>query len=163
CHAVVILARVLSACDTSSGGLSHTFAPRHASSGVSSLGPAPRGGSCLCFRVSRLRGRAIRRRPAVAVPPGVPRTLIRVAGLRGGAVDAPCAVHLLDLIDEVGLDRLATEDVEQLLRADRAFGDLLPGLDLLTARNVDPRAVRDGVLSPFLVHAPDHDLVALHA
>src|SRR5438132_505974 len=60
-------------------------------------------------------------------------------------------------------DRLATEDVEQLLRADRAFGDLLPGLDLLTARNVDPIAVRDGVLSPFLVHAPDHDLVALHA
>src|SRR5256886_2148949 len=78
-------------------------------------------------------------------------------------IDALRAVHLLDLVDQVGLNRLAAEDVEQFLRADRAFGDLLPGLDLLTALDVDPRAVRDRVLAPLLVHAPDHDLVALDA
>src|ERR1700682_4680051 len=76
-------------------------------------------------------------------------------------VDTLRAVHLLDLIDEVGLDRLATKDVQQFLRADRAFGDLLSGLDLLAALDVDPGAVRDGVLAPLLIHAPDHDLVAL--
>src|SRR5437016_2092704 len=78
-------------------------------------------------------------------------------------IDALRAVHLLDLVYQVGLNRLAAEDVEQFLRADRAFGDLLPGLDLLTALDVDPRAVGDRVLAPFLVHAPDHDLVALDA
>src|SRR5712691_3343423 len=78
-------------------------------------------------------------------------------------VDTLRAVHLLDLFDQVGLDRLAAEDVQQLLGADRAFGDLLSGLDLLAARDVDPGAVRDRVLAPFLIHAPDHDLVALDA
>src|ERR1700686_2628208 len=77
-------------------------------------------------------------------------------------VDALRAIDLLDLVDQVGLDRLATKDVEQLLRADRALGDLLAGLDLLAARDVDPGAVRDRVLAPFLIHAPDDDLVALH-
>src|ERR1700674_2302514 len=76
-------------------------------------------------------------------------------------IDTLRAVHLLDLVDQVGLDRLATKDVEQLLRADRALGDLLAGLDLLAARDVDPGAVRDRVLAPFLIHAPDDDLVAL--
>src|SRR5207237_3760266 len=76
-------------------------------------------------------------------------------------VDALRAIDLLDFLDQVGLHRLAAKNVQQLLRADRALGDLLTGLDLLTTLDVDPGAVRDRVFPPFLVHAPDDDLVSL--
>src|SRR5207302_1100858 len=78
-------------------------------------------------------------------------------------VDALRAIDLLDFLDQVGLHRLAAKNVQQLLRADRALGDLLTGLDLLTTLDVDPGAVRDRVFPPFLVHAPADDLVSLDA
>src|SRR5438105_1895344 len=78
-------------------------------------------------------------------------------------VDALRAIDLLDLVDQVGLHRLTTKDVQQFLRADRALGDLVTGLDLLAALDIDPRAMRNRVVARLLVHAADDDLIALDA
>src|SRR5205823_5581341 len=78
-------------------------------------------------------------------------------------VDALRAIDLLDLVDQVVLHRLTTKDVQQLLGAVRALGDLVTGLDLLAALDVDPRAMGNRVVARLLVHAADDDLVALDA
>src|SRR5437588_7191995 len=83
-------------------------------------------------------------------------------------VDALRAVDPLHLVDQEGLDGLLAQDVQQLLGADRALGDLLAGLDhdllaiALLQLGPDPGAVRDGVLAGFLIDGFDGDFLLAH-
>src|SRR5690242_17152993 len=77
-------------------------------------------------------------------------------------------VDLLHLVHEERLHRLLAQDVEQLLRGDGAFGDLLARLDehLLPIATVELRPdadlVRNRVLAHLLVQGPDRDLLGRH-
>ena len=60
---------------------------------------------------------------------------------------ALAAVHALDLLDQVALDRIPTAGLEVLLRVDRAVGDRVAGTDLLAVLDQQLGVVRDGVLA----------------
>src|ERR1035441_4369609 len=63
--------------------------------------------------------------------------------------DALQPIDFLDLVDEVLLQFLRAADVENLVRVDRAFGELLPFLDVIALEDDDMSADRNEV---FLLH-----------
>ena len=68
---------------------------------------------------------------------------------------ALAAVHALDLLDEVALDRLPAAGLEVLLRVDGAVGDGVAGTDLLAVLDQQLGVVGDGVLALHHVLAAD--------
>src|ERR1035438_4611482 len=73
-------------------------------------------------------------------------------------VDALVPVDGLDLVDQVVLDVVAAANQEQLLRADRALGDAVARLDVVTIANHELGRGRNRVLTGFLVGGADGDL-----
>src|SRR5262249_50766970 len=63
-----------------------------------------------------------------------------------GDVDALQAIDLLDLVDQVGLQFLLSEDGEDIVRVERAIHERLAGAYALAFLHVDVHATRDGVL-----------------
>ena len=73
---------------------------------------------------------------------------------------ALAAVDLLDLLDEVALDRVPPAGLEVLLRVDRTVGDGVAGTDLLAVLDQQLGVVRDDVLALDDVLGPDDEAVA---
>src|SRR4051794_25334370 len=76
-------------------------------------------------------------------------------------VDALGLVDLLDLVDEVELQRRAAPDLEHLGREDRALVELMAALDLVALGDEQARTTRERVRLLFAVVERDYDLALL--